>query len=197
MRAVGCSKAGCSKKGVIWLIKCLLWFSLTLARAYGDDLSVAQEFLVKAFGKELPAIQMLTFKPTEKRELETILQHPLTFQRLRYWQRGDDSVWILDEIGKHKPITAGFWLQKGFIKEARVLVFRENRGWEIKHPRFLVQYAGLYQVNNNQLSAQIDGISGATLSVRAMNKMARMALYLDKHRRESTIPLPIKTSPNY
>ena len=184
------------KKSIIWLSQSLLWFFLTLGRAYGDDGSVAQDFLAKAFGKELPVAQVLTFTSAEKRELETILQHPLRFQRLRYWQRGSDSVWILDEIGKHKPITAGFWLQKGVIKEACVLVFRENRGWEIKHPRFLAQYSGLYQVSNNQLSAQVDGISGATLSVRAMDKMARVALYLDKHRLENTIPLSIKTSPD-
>jgi hypothetical protein len=108
------------------------------------------------------------------------LSHPLTFQRIRYWRKESSSVWILEEIGKHKPITAGFWIENGIIRKAKVLAFRESRGWEIKSPYFLKQFDGISIQPNNTLSADIDGISGATLSVRAMKKMAHIALHLNQ-----------------
>lgn len=159
---------------------CLLIFSCTTGFALAEDIS-PQAYLGRVFGQHLPEMQVHMLTATEKSDLEVILQHPLASQRLRYWQRDANSVWILDEIGKDKPITAAFWLQHGSIKEAQVLIFRENRGWEIKNPRFLAQYQNQSLNDSLQLSTPVDGISGATLSVRAMDKMARMALYLEKN----------------
>ena len=42
------------------------------------------------------------------------------------------EAWILEEIGKSKPITMGFVVNAGAIEITRVLVFRESRGWEIQ-----------------------------------------------------------------
>lgn len=160
-------------------LTCLL-FSCAAGLVLAEDIS-PQAYLGRVFGQNLPEMQVYVLTATEKTDLEAILQHPLASQRLRYWRHDANNVWILDEIGKHKPITAAFWLQNGHIKEAKVLVFRESRGWEIKNPRFLAQYQDLSLSDTHQLSAPVDGISGATLSVRAMDKMARMALYLEKN----------------
>lgn len=168
---------------LIFALLRLLVISAVAGAVFAEDLS-PQAYLGRVFGQTLPVMQLRLLTATEKSDLEAILQHPLASQRLRYWQRENDSVWILDEIGKHKPITAAFWLRQGRIKEAKVLVFRESRGWEIKNPRFLAQYQGLSLTDKQQLSAPVDGISGATLSVRAMDKMARMALYLEKALRQ-------------
>lgn len=159
---------------------CLLIFSGATGLVLAGDIS-PQDFLGRVFEQNLPEMQVHVLTATEKTDLEAILQHPLASQRLRFWRNNDDSVWILDEIGKHKPITAAFWLHNGHIKEAQVLVFRESRGWEIKNPRFLAQYQNQSLNASLQLSTPVDGISGATLSVRAMDKMARMALYLEKN----------------
>lgn len=161
----------------------LLALSAVAGAVFAEDLS-PQAYLGRVFGQTLPPMQLRLLTAAEKTDLEAILQHRLASQRLRFWQQEKNSVWILDEIGKHKPITAAFWLQNGRIKEAKVLAFRESRGWEIKNPRFLAQYQGLSLTEAHQLSAPIDGISGATLSVRAMDKMARMALYLEKALRQ-------------
>jgi len=86
---------------------------------------------------------------------------------------------VLEEIGKEEPITAGFVVEGGRIKQARVLVYRESRGGEIRYPVFLKQYDGAALTADHYLDRSIDGISGATLSVRAMERMARLALYFD------------------
>ena len=137
-------------------------------------------FLAQVFGTELPQAEMIRLSEVDKTRIKGILQHPLTFQRVRYWKKGSSAVWLLDEVGKHKPITAAFWLENGVIKKVKVLAFRETRGWEIKYPYFLKQFRGISLLENNTLSAKVDGISGATLSVRAMKKMAYIALYLNQ-----------------
>ena len=60
-----------------------------------------------------------------------------------------------------------------------VLAFRESRGWEIRYPFFTEQFSGLTLADDGYLSGPVDGITGATLSVRATEKVARLALWLD------------------
>ncbi|WP_069472977.1 FMN-binding protein [Candidatus Marithrix sp. Canyon 246] len=74
------------------------------------------------------------------------------------------DVWILEEIGKKKPITTGIVINKGRIERFKVLIFRETRGWEVCYPFFTNQFKG----NSLNNFSHIDGISGATLSVRAL-----------------------------
>ena len=60
-----------------------------------------------------------------------------------------------------------------------MLVYREQIGYEIKYPSFLVKFNDM-QINNKfRLTRNIDNISGATLSVQSMDRMARTALILD------------------
>ena len=47
------------------------------------------------------------------------------------------------------------------------------------NPFFTEQFSGLTLADDGYLSAPVDGITGATLSVRATEKVARLALWLD------------------
>ena len=71
------------------------------------------------------------------------------------------SVWILDEVGKEKPITTGIVIKNGKIELIKILVFRESRGWEIRHAFFTDQFKQTELTKNQQLSSDIDNISGA------------------------------------
>ncbi|RMD90438.1 MAG: FMN-binding protein, partial [Alphaproteobacteria bacterium] len=70
-------------------------------------------------------------------------------------------------------------VEEGALREVAVLVYRESRGGEIRYPYFRDQFVGARLGDDLALDADIDGISGATLSVHAMQRMARLALYLD------------------
>jgi FMN-binding domain len=107
------------------------------------------------------------------------LGHTYPQARLRYWRAADKTVWILDEIGKEYPITAAFVVVDQQIERAQVLIYRESRGEEIHLPAFLRQFIGGH-LDGERLSNKIDGITGATLSVRAMERMARAALVLNQ-----------------
>ena len=143
---------------------------------YGRYLTT-EEFLQVAFGGKAPQADVLWITSEHRGPLERLLGHPYRSLRIRYWRADDRSAWILDEIGKEQPITMGIAVEGGAIAELRILEFREIRGWEVRYPFFTDQFRGA-ALDNGELSAEIDGITGATLSVGAVKRAARAALYL-------------------
>lgn len=146
------------------------------------------DFVSEAFTGQPPVAQIYTLSETDQSVLADILAHPYEGSRLRYWQDETQTVWILNEVGKTKPITAGFVIRNGKIQYMKVLVFRESRGWEVRHDFFSKRFDGITLDQENKLSKRIDNISGATLSVRAVRKMARIALYLNQQVTDNLAP---------
>jgi hypothetical protein len=137
-------------------------------------------FLSDVFNGNVPKSQVVWVKGELSQTLETILGHRYSGLRIRYWSDEQKSTWILEEIGKEQPITFGVVISDQRVEQVKVLAFRESRGDEIRHPAFTQQFeqAGL---SGLKLDRQVDGISGATLSVWAMTSVVRMALYLDAY----------------
>ena len=98
--------------------------------------------------------------------------------RYRYWRENNRTLWVLDSIGHSNPITAGVVVEDGKIHDISVLIYRENRGHEIQGRHHRGQYYGSALDDKNKLNTPINGISGSTLSVNAMKRMARVALLL-------------------
>lgn len=138
------------------------------------------DFLAAAFPGAAPQVKVLWLTPEVKTALVRIIGHDPAQLRQRYWTDGQRTAWILEEIGKEEAITSGFVVKDGHIESSRVLVYRESRGGEIRYPSFLAQFHGAGLNPEHFLDKSIDGISGATLSVNAMLRMAREALYFDK-----------------
>ena len=139
------------------------------------------EFLNQSFDDDVPEVKTIWLKGTLKSDVRKTLGHDYPALRIRYWLKGGRSVWILDEIGRDKPITMGFAIESSQLVSVRVLVFRESRGDEIRLPSFTRQFDGSALVNKHQLDRHIDGISGATLSVNAVRILAAVALQLANH----------------
>ena len=132
----------------------------------------------KTAGKS--TLKVIRLTPESQREIKQILGKPYPAKRIRYWKRGERSAWIIDQIGKTEPITVGVVVEQGKILELKILVFRESRGAEVRHSFFTDQFLGLNLNPSKKLSDYVDGITGATLSVIAVKKVARLALYLDQ-----------------
>ncbi len=128
-----------------------------------------------------PQPRYLWLLPPLKQKVARILGHPYPKVRLPWWQASNRTLWVLEEIGKEQPITVGVVVEQGRIIAVEVLKFRESRGGEVQLPAFRRQFEGAHLTPTGQLDQTIDGISGATLSVRAVKKLARMALLLDNH----------------
>jgi FMN-binding protein len=136
-------------------------------------------FVAEIFGAP-PVPKVLWLTPDLQADAKAILGHPPPQLRQRYWADAHRSVWILEEIGKEEPITAGFVVVDGHIDHVRVLVYRESRGVEVRQPAFVRQFEDAKLVTGDRLDRDVDGIVGATLSVGAMERMARLALYFDR-----------------
>ncbi|WP_170106981.1 FMN-binding protein [Agitococcus lubricus] len=154
--------------------------------SHASNVSELNVFLNKHF-EQAPQSNTLWLKPNLKQRVEGILGHPYQGLRVKYWQLGTKSAWILDEIGKEQPITTGIIIEKGKISTVEVLVYRESRGGEVQQNFFTRQFVGATLLTNNKLSQRVDGITGATMSVAAMQKMAKIALLFDSEK-ETVIP---------
>ena len=134
-----------------------------------------EEFLSEVFEGNVPAPQAMTVSGG----VPSMIQ-PLP-SRMRYWRDGQRTAWIFDELGKdgYAPTTCGFVVTNESIEKAKVLIYRESRGEQVGQPSFLQQLVGA-RISGAGLTVSVDNISGATYSVKMMQRMARTALVLDK-----------------
>jgi hypothetical protein len=159
----------------------LLTLVLGAASGYarGEVYQEPAAFVAEVFGST-PAPKVLWLTREIQAQAAAILGHAPAQLRQRYWSETRKSVWILEETGKEELITAGFVVVEGRIDHVRVLVYRESRGQEVRQGVFLKQFNDAKLAQGNRLDRDIDGIVGATLSVGAVERMARLALYFDR-----------------
>lgn len=151
---------------------------VTATVAFAADVYLAPaSFLAGAFDGDVPPAQRLWLTGPVKAAVRDILGHDLGSLRVRYWQRGERTAWILEEIGKDQPITTGLIVDAGHLADVEVLIYRESRGWEVRYPAFTDQFKGAVLDDGLRLDRHIDGITGATMSVDALTRLARLALY--------------------
>jgi len=140
----------------------------------------ADQFLQARFTDTAPKPQILWLNAELKEQISKILSRPYRGLRIRYWQLEHRSAWIFEEIGKEMPITIGLVINEQQIESVDILAFRESRGGEVKYPFFTDQFQGTTLNKKNKLSQHIDGITGATLSVEAVKRAAKLALFLNR-----------------
>ncbi len=153
----------------------MLMAAANFAAAKGVYLT-PEQFITGAFVTGDASAQTLWLRGQSKKQAEVILNRKLGL-RTRYWRHEQRTAWILEEIGKEMPITIGVVVDADHIVDVRILAYRESRGGEVRYPFFTNQYNGLSLQDDLSLTQTIDGISGATLSVRAVTRIARVALY--------------------
>jgi hypothetical protein len=157
----------------------LSFLAILPATGYGRGVYQGSDaFLSEVFSAAIPPAEVLWLTDEQQQAVSRILGHPYKARRIRYWGVPGKTAWILDEIGKEEPITTGIVIQGGKISLVRVLEYRESRGGEVRHEFFTRQFKGAGVKTATDLDRHIDGISGATLSVSAITRLASMALYL-------------------
>ncbi|MDK2777041.1 MAG: FMN-binding protein [Pseudomonadota bacterium] len=159
----------------------LLSLLLAIAPAVAEEYLSDEAFYAQAFGNRAGQENKsaLWLKAGQKAVAEQIFGHPWQGLRIRYRQLGATTAWILDETGKEKPIRIGVIIDADRIRQVSVLAFNESRGWEVRYPFFTAQFTAAALDDDLQLTTPVDGITGATLSVRAVTGVSRWALYLN------------------
>lgn len=154
------------------------WFKKTVFQTHDD--AVAEAFA------HADTTWTETWVPTsaERAALESTLDEPVpeasfTFHRGRYGSRDLGWAVVLDEIGLHEPITHLIHIDAdGMVGDVQVLVFRETRGDAVKRPRFLKQFRGKGRRDRLRVGRDVDAVTGATYSSKAITRGVRKALLL-------------------
>lgn len=105
----------------------------------------------------------------------------------RYREEGVEG---LETRGRSNTITAGFVVHAGRLTRTEVLVYRERK---IRLRSFTRQFDGASLTEGRRLDRRIDGITGATISVKAMQNLARVALYLNSVRASAITGSPSRS----
>lgn len=89
-----------------------------------------------------------------------------------------DGYAVIDyEIGRMEPITFMTVISpQGEVRSVEILVYRESQGSEVREPHFLRQFQNKTLGAPIQVGRDINNISGATLSARAVSLGVRRAL---------------------
>jgi len=130
---------------------------------------------------------------TSSAQLRAAIMAELSQTRPSLWEpeyviftaRRDDSVLgqavIVEEIGKHRPITFVVGVRPdGGVQDVALMVYREPYGGEVRNSRFLAQYRGKDLTAPLLPFRDIRNITGATLSAEAIGRGVRKALALLK-----------------
>lgn len=173
-------KAELSRVSMRLLSALILLLSMPASAGYDEtEYATPEEFLGKVYGSSVPGISLLPLRGETRKRAEAALGHRYSGMRLRYWQEDGTTAWIIDEKSKDMPMTIGIGINpNGEISVLELLVYREPRGGEIHQAAFRKQYIGVNLTEQDALSVDVDGITGATLSVDALNRVAAMALVL-------------------
>ena len=157
----------------------LSFLILNSAAFASDERLVKDNFLKSSLGlPEVPMHSYIILKDDIEDGVEKILKDTYHLPVIKYWKSGNKVSFILEAIGKHEFITTGFMVEDNKISDAKVLVYRENYGYEIKYDMFINQIKGNSMKDSKKLVKRIANISGATLSVNSMRKLSKLSLYL-------------------
>ena len=133
----------------------ILFMSLTKG-SYTALLEEEKQYINDIFSSSSPLKKKLIIKGELKKNLKSIMGKYYNKIIISYWTIENKSLWILNSIGKYKPITAGFVTEDCLITNAKVLVYREQIGYEIKYPKFTNQLLGAKLRDDLKLVNNID-----------------------------------------
>lgn len=158
-------------------------FFLSVVMSWGISYGIESDpaiFLKKVFQDGVPEPEYIWITPTIRPILEEILTHDYKGLRIKYWRKNERAVWILEELAKDTTVCAGVVVIQGKIHELEILSAEGRYGSLVKNEKFTAQFKNVGGDGNKRLTRSIDGISGATISVNTVSRLARLALALDE-----------------
>jgi hypothetical protein len=102
----------------------------------------------------------------EKMRVASSIRYP--FQGERIWRSADGAWFVIDEVvGKHEMITYAVAINpNGSTAGIEVLEYVESYGYEVAEASWRKQFDGKKATDSLKLNADIQNISGATLSCK-------------------------------
>jgi len=159
-------------------------FSSFLIANIRDD---AEKYINSVYGKDIQ-LNFIKWLPTQERKiyLEKKAHLRFMFDHIYVWEITKSEtligIAILDNVlGKSLPITfLSCFNSDGKIIKAHIVKYREDYGYEVGNKRWLNQFIGLGVNSDFTVGKNIDGISGATISVNSVTRgITRSAIIVE------------------
>ena len=175
------------RRQVVACVAGLLLFQAGEARAYEEGESQTYYTLEDALKRVFPDAEQISRQevsptPDQRKRIEAALEGPLEEKVFSIYvgQKAGSTVGygiVTEEIGRFHPITFLVRVDPdGRVADTLVMVYRESRGGEVRHKRFLNQFKGKRAADPVQLNHDIVNVTGATLSVRAIARGVKKVL---------------------
>ena len=157
------------KYSILIIITSVLW---------AGDIKIACEEHLLSIYPENTDIKMHILKVDKKvkKEVEKQVKQKFYRDKLYYWtiSQGDTTIayaFLDNVIGKSMPITFLVLLNiNGDIINTNVIKYREAYGGEVSNKGWLQQFINRNNNSSYNIGKDINGISGATISVKSMSK---------------------------
>jgi electron transport complex protein RnfG len=165
----------------------LIYGSLAAA-AQAEVLMGREQALVQAYGQGrefVPRPLTLTASQVgalEKRLGARLLSPYCDLVEVRHSGRLEGLALVDEELGKHQPITFLISMDaKAHIRKIDLLVYRERYGGGVRSERFTNQFKGKSSADPLKITRDLDAVTGATISSKALSLGARKAVILADH----------------
>jgi electron transport complex protein RnfG len=158
----------------------------TAPAAWGEARYFTTKSLLKELFPDSDKVGYEVFTPTRRQRaaLRKRLGYRLARKRYVFYvattgTEVDGYAFIDDQMGQHQPITFAVMLSPdGAVLRQEVVTYREQRGGEIRDERFRKQFVGKTVDDPISADDDIDCVSGATISSRAIAVGVRRAVVL-------------------
>ncbi len=173
-------------KGLTILILYVTVFPYFLIGGIRED---AEELIFSTYGEDIQ-VDFRKWNPPQEIKIysEKKARSRFMFDHVYIWKISESNslvgVAILDNVlGKSLPITyLTCFNMDGQLINAHIVKYREDYGYEVGNKRWLNQFIGLGINSDFIIGKNIDGISGATISVnsvtRGINRSSIIVEYL-------------------
>jgi len=177
----------CMARKWVFLVCLLSWLKIPLLTAAQEGIFLKEDEAPKAVFPDAMIFDRQVVRSTE--DLREKIRQRMGKTKTSLWEasyityvaRHGNRILgyavIVEEIGKHRPIT--FVVGVGSdrkVRDVALMVYREAYGGEVKDQRFLRQYRGKNENDPMLPFRDIQNISGATMSVEAIGRGTKKAL---------------------
>ena len=172
-------------KGLTIVILYITVFPYFLIGGIRDD---AEELIFSTYGEDIQ-VDFKKWNPPQEIKIysENKARSRFMFDHVYFWKISESNslvgVAILDNVlGKLLPITylTCFNLD-GQLINAHIVKYREDYGYEVGNRRWLNQFLGLDASSDYKVGKNIDGISGATISVNSVTSGINRSAIIVEH----------------
>ena len=163
--------------GLSWSLKFLLMLSVMVTTLTAGLRDETESLIYDHYGDSISVLFKKIPIPAEiKSTAEKNAQLRFMRDQIYIWEisRNEEMIGLayLDNVkGKSQPITyAVFFDSQGMVEESHIIKYREPIGGEISNQYWLNQFFGKTWESDYKIGSDIDGISGATISVNAVTR---------------------------